>query len=90
VGGLLLRSAARGCGRGQKTDKGWRIKDCPLGEGQVDWTWVGAALRDARFNGPISIHFEYDIPSSTPQEATRRTLEAATRDLAFARRALSL
>ena len=69
----------------EKTEKGWRIKDCPLGDGAVDWTWVGAALRDANFSGPISIHFEYDIPGSTPQERTRRTLEAAKRDLAVAR-----
>lgn len=71
-----------------KGPKGWVIEDCPLGEGQVDWTWVGAALRDARFAGPVSLHFEYDIPGRTPQERTRRTLDAATRDLAAARRFL--
>jgi len=72
----------------QKTAKGWVIEDCPLGEGQVDWVWIGTALRDARFTGPISVHLEYDIPGSTPEERTRRTLEAAKRDLAFARRFL--
>src|SRR5206468_10532529 len=61
----------------QKGAKGWQIVDCPLGEGAVDWTWVGAALRGAHFTGPISLHFEYDIPGSTPQERTRRTLDAA-------------
>lgn len=67
-----------------KTDKGWRIEDCPLGEGAVDWAWVAAALRDAAFSGPISLHFEYEIPSGT-----RHTLDAAMRDLAFARRLLA-
>jgi L-ribulose-5-phosphate 3-epimerase len=73
----------------EKTEKGWRIKDCPLGEGAVDWSFVGHTLRDAHFNGPISIHFEYEIDGSTPQERTRRTLEAAQRDLAVARRFLA-
>jgi sugar phosphate isomerase/epimerase len=73
----------------EKSAKGWQITDCPLGEGAVDWTWVGAWLRDIRFAGPISIHFEYDIPGNTAQERTRRTLDAAQRDLAFARRFLA-
>jgi sugar phosphate isomerase/epimerase len=68
-----------------KGQKGWSIEDCPLGEGMVDWGWMGSALRAARFSGPISVHLEYDIPGSTAQERTRRTLEAGTRDLAFAR-----
>jgi sugar phosphate isomerase/epimerase len=72
----------------QKGPQGWRIENCPLGEGQVDWTWIGSALRDARFAGPISVHLEYEIPGSTPQERTRRTLEAARRDLAVARKYL--
>ena len=72
----------------EKTAKGWVIHDCPLGEGQVDWSVVASTLRDIRFSGPISIHFEYDIPGSTPRERTDRTLEAAKRDLSFARRLL--
>jgi sugar phosphate isomerase/epimerase len=72
----------------EKTPKGWRVENCPLGEGMVDWVWVGSALRDASFGGPISIHLEYDIPAGTAQERTARTLEAASRDLAFARRFL--
>ncbi len=72
----------------QKSAKGWTIQNCPLGEGAVDWPWVAKALKDASFNGPISFHFEYEIPGSTPQERTRRTLDAAVKDLAFARRVL--
>lgn len=72
----------------KKTEKGWIIENCPLGEGLVDWAWIGSALRNARFAGPISLHFEYDIPGSTPHERTRRTLDAAIKDLAFARRYL--
>jgi sugar phosphate isomerase/epimerase len=73
----------------RKTDKGWQIEDCPLGEGMVDWAWMGSTLAGARFAGPVSLHFEYDIPGSTPAERTRRTLDAARRDLAVARRFLT-
>jgi L-ribulose-5-phosphate 3-epimerase len=71
-----------------KTVKGWEVHDCPLGEGMVDWAWFGSAIGKTQFAGPVSLHFEYDIPGSTPAERTRRTLEAATRDLAAARRFL--
>jgi L-ribulose-5-phosphate 3-epimerase len=64
-----------------KSPKGWVIENCPLGEGLVDWAWVGKAIKDARFTGPISVHLEYEIPTGT-----RHTLDAARRDLAFARR----
>jgi sugar phosphate isomerase/epimerase len=74
----------------EKAEQGWRIHDCPLGDGMVDWPWIGSALREARFAGPISIHLEYEIPGSTAQERTRHTLEAAQRDLAFARRFLGI
>jgi sugar phosphate isomerase/epimerase len=73
----------------QKTEKGWNTLNCPLGEGMVDWSWVASRLREARFAGPISLHLEYEIPGSTPQERTRRTLDAARRDLDVARRFLA-
>jgi sugar phosphate isomerase/epimerase len=66
-----------------RSPEGWRIENCPLGEGLVDWAWVGQALGEARFGGPISLHLEYDLPAGT-----RHTLAAASRDLAFARRHL--
>jgi sugar phosphate isomerase/epimerase len=72
----------------QKGAKGWTIENCPLGDGMVDWKWFSTTLRAARFAGPISLHLEYDIPGSTADERTRRTLDAAKRDLAFARRML--
>jgi L-ribulose-5-phosphate 3-epimerase len=73
----------------EKGAQGWRIENCPLGEGLVDWAWVGSALKDVRFTGPISLHLEYEIPGNTPEERTRRTLDAARRDLAIARRFLA-
>lgn len=66
-----------------KDANGWRTENCPLGEGLVDWEWVGRAFADAKFNGPISIHLEYELPAGT-----RHTLDAAAKNLAFARRLL--
>ena len=73
----------------EKTAKGWAIKDCPMGEGAVDWAWVARTVGESRFAGPISLHFEYDIPGATAQERTTRTLAAAVKDLAYARRFFS-
>jgi len=78
----LKMIAVKDC-RWLKSPKGWLIENCPLGEGLVDWAFVGKALRDAQFAGPISLHLEYEIPAGT-----RHTLDAATRDLAFARKFL--
>jgi len=69
----------------EKRATGWAIRDCPIGEGMVDWTWFASAMRDAHYQGPVSVHFEYDIPGATPAERTARTLEAARRDLGFIR-----
>ena len=66
----------------------WRAENRPLGEGMVDWAWVGSALREARFGGPISIHIEYEIAAASAGERTARTIEAAARDLAYARKYL--
>lgn len=79
----LKMVAVKDC-RWVRSSKGWAIENCPLGEGQVDWTFVGKVLRDAQFAGPISVHLEYEIPSGTEQ-----TLAAARRDLAVARRFLT-
>ena len=46
----------------EKTAKGWVIRNCPMGDGAVDWAWFGKVLAEARFAGPISLHFEYEIP----------------------------
>jgi L-ribulose-5-phosphate 3-epimerase UlaE len=70
----------------EKTAKGWIIRDCPMGKGAVDWAWVSKTIHEAKFQGPISLHFEYEIPGSTPQEQTKNTLAAAVEDLAFARK----
>ena len=73
----------------EKTAKGWRIENCPLGEGMVDWSWVGTALRTIKFGGPISVHLEYEIAGATPAERIRQTIDAARRDHGVARKFLA-
>ena len=70
----------------EKTAKGWTIRNCPMGDGAVDWAWFGRVLGEARFAGPISLHFEYEIPGATAKERTTNTLAAAVKDLAYAKK----
>ena len=65
-------------------DKGrdgrWRIVDCPIGEGMVNWPLFATELRRAGFSGPVSLHVEYEPGGRTPVEQQERMLEAAVRD----------
>jgi sugar phosphate isomerase/epimerase len=63
----------------------WKIKSCPIGEGMVDWPWFASAIVAARFAGPISQHFEYEIPGASKAEVAKNTMAAGKRDLAFIR-----
>jgi L-ribulose-5-phosphate 3-epimerase len=66
----------------EKTQTGWAARNCPLGEGMVDWKYFANALATGRFQGPISLHLEYDIPgTSTAKEDN--ILAALHRDLQF-------
>jgi len=62
------------------TNGRWRVVDCPVGDGMVDWKAFGAELRTAKFSGPMSLHVEYDPGGRTTVEKTERMLEAAVRD----------
>lgn len=67
----------------EKTAKGWRVHNCPLGEGMVDWKRYFALLAKAQFHGPISLHLEYEIPGATPEAEEENTIAATARDLEF-------
>lgn len=69
----------------EKTDKGWRTRWVPLGQGMVNWDAFFPMLRQANWPGPISLHIEYDPGGSTKTERYDRSLEAAARDLQFLR-----
>jgi len=69
----------------EKHDGSWRIKSCPIGEGMVDWPWFASTIVASKFAGPISVHFEYEIPGATPKDVQQNTISAGKRDLAFIR-----
>jgi sugar phosphate isomerase/epimerase len=52
----------------------WKLTDCPLGEGIVDWTQFFATLAAAHFTGPISLQLAYPVKDE---------LAAIRKDLAF-------
>lgn len=73
----------------EKTAKGWRQVNCPLGEGMVNWTRYFRMLADAKFHGPLSLHLEYDLPGGPPEKLQDSIVAAATKDLAFVRARLA-
>jgi sugar phosphate isomerase/epimerase len=52
-----------------KTARGWEDANCPLGEGMVDWKYVLGELCHSGFQGPISLHMEYEAPGATRTSA---------------------
>lgn len=67
----------------EKTSAGWQQRHCPMGEGMVDWKAFFAMLAKSGFQGPISLHIEYEIDGPTVSAREDNTLAAASRDLAF-------
>jgi sugar phosphate isomerase/epimerase len=67
----------------QKTAGGWQDTNCPLGEGMVDWRYVFEALSGSGFEGPISLHLEYEVAGATTAAREENVLAATGRDLAF-------
>jgi sugar phosphate isomerase/epimerase len=48
--------------RWERSAKGeWRPQKCPLGEGMVNFKRFFAILKEAKFNGPVQMHFEYPL-----------------------------
>jgi sugar phosphate isomerase/epimerase len=73
----------------EKTAKGWQQHNCPLGEGMVKWKEFFASLARAGFQGPVSLHLEYEIAGATPAAEQENTLVAAAKDLAFLKTGLA-
>jgi L-ribulose-5-phosphate 3-epimerase len=67
----------------EKTAKGWRQANCPLGEGMVDWKAYFKALRQANFQGPVSYHLEYEISGKNASEIEEKTMVATQKDFEF-------
>lgn len=45
-----------------KSDRGWQIRDVPLGEGMVDFKAFFDLVKACGIQGPISLHYEYPLP----------------------------
>ena len=73
----------------EKTAAGWRITNCPMGEGMVNWKAYFALLAKAGFHGPVSLHLEYEVPGATPEAVEANTIAAAAKDLAFVKARLA-
>jgi sugar phosphate isomerase/epimerase len=73
----------------EKGPKGWVQRNCPLGEGMVDWKTFYAAVSRSGFRGPVSLHLEYEIPGATAAAKQEATLAAAGRDLAVLKAGLA-
>jgi L-ribulose-5-phosphate 3-epimerase len=69
--------------RWEKTAKGWQDVNCPVGEGMVDWKYVLGVFAQVGFQGPISLHLEYEVPGPTTAAHEENILAAAQRDLGF-------
>ena len=67
----------------EKTQTGWAARNCPLGEGMVDWKYLINALAAGGFQGPISLHLEYDVAGETSANKEKNILAALHRDLQF-------
>jgi sugar phosphate isomerase/epimerase len=72
----------------EKGPDGWAQRNCPLGQGMVDWKEFFSALARGGFHGPVSLHLEYDIPGQA-RVKRENTLAAAARDLAFLKSGLA-
>jgi sugar phosphate isomerase/epimerase len=69
----------------EKNDGQWRTRWVPLGEGMVRWNEFLPLLVRTPFNGPISLHIEYDPGGNTKPDRFEKRLAAAERDLKFLR-----
>jgi len=69
----------------EKTGGEWRTRWVPLGEGMVRWPEFFRMLAQVPFDGPLSLHIEYDPGGATKAARLENSLAAATRDLKFLR-----
>lgn len=69
--------------RWEKSRQGWRVENCPLGEGMVDFPEFFDLLGETGFSGPISVHFEYPLGGA---ESGARQLGADGKEVVSAMR----
>jgi sugar phosphate isomerase/epimerase len=65
--------------RATDKDKTWKLVHMPLSEGMVPWMEVFDYLGETGFDGPVSLHSEYE------QLETEEIIEQTSRDLSYIR-----
>lgn len=67
----------------RKESGDWEIQDCPLGEGMVDFQKYFGLVKSLQVQGPVSLHFEYDLPGAElgQRNRTEQTIRIMHRDL---------
>ena len=64
------------------TTQGWEYTVCPLGEGRVDLKYFVGVLAGVNFQGPISLHIEYEPEGESVEDKQANTIVNTARDLA--------
>jgi len=67
---------------------GWQETTCPLGGGICSWSEFLRIAAAAGFQGPISLHLEYQIPGVSVEQGTALSRENDAAITAAARRDL--
>lgn len=57
----LKMATARDCFWAKAPEGGWKLTQCPLGQGMVDWPRFFATLARIRFTGPILLAVDYGV-----------------------------
>lgn len=69
-----------------KMDGAWEIRNCPLGEGMVDFKAYFEMVKELRIEGPVSMHFEYPMPAGSEEKLSleqrrQKTVAVMQKDL---------
>ncbi len=72
--------------RWARIDGAWKIQDCPLGEGMVDFKAYFEMVKELRIEGPVSMHFEYPMPAESEEKLSleqqrQKTVAVMKKDL---------
>lgn len=69
----------------EKTGGKWRVHDCPLGAGMVDFPQFFQMLAATGFSGPITLHQEFEVQGPSKAIREDRTLAAIEKDVEYLR-----
>jgi sugar phosphate isomerase/epimerase len=57
----IQETAIKDYKRGKDANGQWEPQFCPLGEGMVHFNSYFTLLKEAKFSGPIQLHYEYPL-----------------------------